>query len=251
MTTPVSLVPVTVPAVAPVATATDDVFASVLAALSGALGVPVQATPLPTEAPAQDAAAAPTATPALAAAPAVPTGTADPTPLVWAAVTQRPVLPGTAPAAPVTAPPVPAEPKPTGHVADARVAAPATAEVSRPEEPAPAVPAQVDAPVPVAAPAPDAATVPPPPVAHVAPTKEVHIEAPVTATTSTHQVKPALVEAARGLRREGGGRISLVVRLDPPELGAVLVRLTVQDGRVDVTLRTPDLAARADLQAQS
>jgi flagellar hook-length control protein FliK len=103
----------------------------------------------------------------------------------------------------------------------------------------------------VAAPAPDAATVPPPPVAHVAPTKEVHIEAPVTATTSTHQVKPALVEAARGLRHEGGGRTSLVVRLDPPELGAVLVRLTVQDGRVDVTLRTPDLAARADLQAQS
>jgi chemotaxis protein MotD len=71
------------------------------------------------------------------------------------------------------------------------------------------------------------------------------------ATTTTHHVRPALVEAARGLRHEGGGRTSLVVRLDPPELGAVLVRLTVQDGRVDVTLRTPDLAARADLQAQS
>ena len=66
-----------------------------------------------------------------------------------------------------------------------------------------------------------------------------------------NHVKPALVEAARGLRHEGGGRTSLVVRLDPPELGAVLVRLTVQDGRVDVTLRTPDLAARADLQDQS
>jgi flagellar hook-length control protein FliK len=59
-----------------------------------------------------------------------------------------------------------------------------------------------------------------------------------------------VLEAARGLRHEGGGRTSLVVRLDPPELGAVLVRLTVQDGRVDVQLRTPDLVARNDLQAQ-
>jgi chemotaxis protein MotD len=84
-------------------------------------------------------------------------------------------------------------------------------------------------------------------------TASAPVEAPRAAApvTSTHHVKPALVEAARGLRHEGGGRTSLVVRLDPPELGAVLVRLTVQDGRVDVTLRTPDLAARADLQAQS
>jgi flagellar hook-length control protein FliK len=63
-------------------------------------------------------------------------------------------------------------------------------------------------------------------------------------------VQPALVEAARHLRSEGG-RTSLVIRLDPPELGAVLVRLTVKDGQVDVQLRTPDLAARSDLQAQS
>ena len=48
MTTPVSLVPVAVPAVAPVAAAPDDVFASVLAALSGALGLPVQAAPFVT-----------------------------------------------------------------------------------------------------------------------------------------------------------------------------------------------------------
>jgi flagellar hook-length control protein FliK len=74
---------------------------------------------------------------------------------------------------------------------------------------------------------------------------------PQVRTEPTHRVQPALVEAARGLRHEGGGRTSLVVRLDPPELGAVLVRLTVQDGRVDVQLRTPDLAARSDLQAQS
>jgi flagellar hook-length control protein FliK len=67
----------------------------------------------------------------------------------------------------------------------------------------------------------------------------------------TSTVSPALVEAARGLQQEGGGRTSLVVRLDPPELGAVVVRLTVLDGRVDVHLRTPDLTARADLQAQT
>ena len=64
-------------------------------------------------------------------------------------------------------------------------------------------------------------------------------------------MQPAVVEAARGLRDEGGGRTSLVVRLDPPELGAVVVRLTVQDGRVDVQLRTPDATARGDLQAQA
>ena|GEM_PF-2953871 len=56
---------------------------------------------------------------------------------------------------------------------------------------------------------------------------------------------------ARALRAQGGGRSSLVLRLDPPELGAVLVRLTVQDGRVDVQLRTPDLAAKGHLQAAS
>ena len=69
-------------------------------------------------------------------------------------------------------------------------------------------------------------------------------------TTSSRHVQPVILEAVRGLRSEGG-RTSLVVRLDPPELGAVLVRLTVRDGQVDVTLRTPDLVARGDLQAQS
>lgn len=74
--------------------------------------------------------------------------------------------------------------------------------------------------------------------------------AAVGETGATRHVRPAIVEAARHLRSEGG-RTSLVVRLDPPELGAVLVRLTVKDGQVDVQLRTPDLAARSDLQAQS
>jgi flagellar hook-length control protein FliK len=43
----------------------------------------------------------------------------------------------------------------------------------------------------------------------------------------------------------------LVVRLDPPELGAVVVRLTVQDGRVDVQVRTPDQGTSTSLSAQS
>jgi hypothetical protein len=69
-------------------------------------------------------------------------------------------------------------------------------------------------------------------------------------TGPARHVRPALLEAARHLKTEGG-RTSLVIRLDPPELGAVLVRLTVRDGQVDVQLRTPDAAARSDLQAQS
>ena len=226
MTTPVSLVPVAVPAVAPVAAAPDDVFASVLAALSGALGLPVQAAPLPTDVPAQDTAAAPVT----AAATAVPAGTADAAPAVWTAVTQRPVL--AAPDATAPAPALPQEQAPAHPVTSHRDTAPAVEQGRAPEPPAAAVPVLQEPQVTTAS----------------APVEAPRAAAPVT---STHHVKPALVEAARGLRHEGGGRTSLVVRLDPPELGAVLVRLTVQDGRVDVTLRTPDLAARADLQAQS
>lgn len=262
MTAPVSLLPgAALPAAAGTAATPgtpDDVFASVLAALSGALGlpVPVQGQPQLPDAAAHEAGAPAGAT---AAPPAA--GTADASPVGWVAVTQRPALPAASPTAPVTARAgeVPAAPtallrtSPTGHATDAPTDAPATApaappateDVRPPEAAAPAVPAQE------AAPAVDAAAVPPAPVVHTAPAVHVHAEAPVAASTSTHHVKPALVEAARGLRHEGGGRTSLVVRLDPPELGAVLVRLTVQDGRVDVTLRTPDLAARADLQAQS
>lgn len=96
---------------------------------------------------------------------------------------------------------------------------------------------------------PAAPTVQPP--AALVPSTPGPVQSETRAAGSTSHVRPALVEAAKGLRHEGGGRTSLVVRLDPPELGAVLVRLTVQDGRVDVQLRTPDLAARSDLQAQS
>jgi flagellar hook-length control protein FliK len=42
-------------------------------------------------------------------------------------------------------------------------------------------------------------------------------------------------------------RASLVVRLDPPELGPVLVRLTVHDGRVDVHLRATEAGASGGL----
>ena len=65
---------------------------------------------------------------------------------------------------------------------------------------------------------------------------------------AAQQLRPALSELARGLREEGG-RASLLIRLDPPELGPVLVRLTVVDGRVDVTLRAPEAAAAVGLSA--
>jgi flagellar hook-length control protein FliK len=61
------------------------------------------------------------------------------------------------------------------------------------------------------------------------------------------QVRPAVAELARGLRDAGGGRASLVVRLDPPELGPVLVRLTVHNGSVDVSLRATEAAAGTGL----
>ena len=92
---------------------------------------------------------------------------------------------------------------------------------------------------------PPAITVPVVPVAVRLPAAD-----PVTVVASPcSPVTPAIEEAARHLRREGD-RTSLIVRLDPPELGAVLVRLTVHDGQVDVTLRAPDAQARGDLLAR-
>ncbi|MCW2665416.1 MAG: Flagellar hook-length control protein FliK, partial [Frankiales bacterium] len=64
------------------------------------------------------------------------------------------------------------------------------------------------------------------------------------------QVRPALTELARGLKSEGG-QASLLIRLDPPDLGPVLVRLTVTDNRVDVQLRAPEIAATAGLAGAS
>jgi hypothetical protein len=133
----------------------------------------------------------------------------------------------------------PADPAPAVFAAVAERAALApVAAVKATEAPAPAVPEPRDAIAPVPAAAPVADT-------HLTP---VPAERPVERTEA---VRPAILEAARGLRHEGNGRTSLVVRLNPPELGSVLVRLTVQDGRVDVQLRTPDLQAVGDLSAQS
>ena len=264
----------------PVGDATEDqapadAFAALLAALGGGVVVPVPGVPLqPVPAGTTDPTALPDgALTGTAPAPAAPgvAGLADgSTPVLWEATTQRAhVVPDTVPdtvagtgtrgaagapvaTAPVadlaepvpsaTGPAVPAQPDPLADPAAPGRTAVLTPELtSEPETgPAPADAALAPAAVPTAAPA-----VPAP------------IGAPVAGTgrgepvTSSHQVQPALVEAARGLRDEGGGRTSLVVRLDPPELGAVVVRLTVQDGRVDVQLRTPDVTARADLQAQA
>jgi flagellar hook-length control protein FliK len=95
---------------------------------------------------------------------------------------------------------------------------------------------------------PAAATPPAAPASAPAPAP-VPVTAPV-ATEPTHTVRPAIAAAAKRLTHQGD-RTSLVVRLDPPELGAVLVRMTVREGQVEVTLRAPDLAAQGGLLAQA
>jgi flagellar hook-length control protein FliK len=287
MTTPCSLpgsLPVALPGVSDAGPATpgspDDAFAAVLAMLSGALGVPVPQATQPVDVPQEGT----------GAAPAVdgPGATVE-APGAWAAATQRQGLPGivavpqpttpvdesapvdaavvdTAPASPSSAAPGQVRQGPVGpthatHGTEVRATRPAgehapfvgKAEVQQGSDAElPAVPAGPEAPTtaPVDAP-PPLRVEQQAPVTATAPNQQpAAVDAP-HATKATRHVQQAVLEAARGLRHEGGGRTSLVVRLDPPELGAVLVRLTVQDGRVDVQLRTPDLAARADLQSQS
>ena len=281
MTVPVSLPVVAAPALpdSPTTTpgttdTTGDAFAAVLAALSGALGVPVQQLTVQVADATSPTADATSADDAACGVTAVPGA--------WTAATQRQAVPGIAPTvagedAPVDAVAAPpdeattpvalplpgtaakataAEPGPVGpahatHGTEVRATRPAgehapfarlAQQTVAPTSPtvdveAPVVPVVVEDPAPVAA-APDVAA-----ATQVAPTT-------APAAPAAPAAQPAVLEAARGLRHEGGGRTSLVVRLDPPELGAVLVRLTVQDGRVDVQLRTPDLVARNDLQAQ-
>lgn len=274
MTTPLSLsLPVPAPADAtpgaPETAAPGDAFAALLAALTGAVTVPTQVVPAPAPgdagpepsavAPAGAAGLAPSAVLA-ALAPSAPAAPMPATALVSALAAAAVAVPAAGPTA------VPAAEEP------ARTATwQPTAAVRRPAEspvaghPAPAAPA--DAPVAwqplegrppvvrreVAADAPVDAVVTAQQVLApaAAPTTAADPVARAEGVGPARHVKPAVLEAASRLRHEGGGRTSLVVRLDPPELGAVVVRLTVQDGRVDVQLRTPDLAARSDLQAQS
>lgn len=120
------------------------------------------------------------------------------------------------------------------HVADAPPAPPQTPPT---ETVTPAPP--VDAAVTATAPAPAATAV-----------TTVTPVTPPAATEPTHTVRPAIAAAAKRLTHQGD-RTSLVVRLDPPELGAVLVRMTVREGQVEVTLRAPDLAAQGGLLAQA
>jgi hypothetical protein len=237
--------------------APDDVFAAVLAALSGALGAPPPVLPIGLDSPTP---AEPSTVSGPGALPSLPPVAS---PVVWTATTQRAAVAevvatpvGDAPAtAPVLTPPtaaaagpearVPQVHEPAGPMArqSAAEAPPTKAAAEHPSTDAPADPRQTAVPD-LGAHLSDVTAA----AQQLVPDKRV--EAPGETGIARH-VQPAVVEAARGLRHEGGGRTSLVVRLDPPELGAVLVRLTVQHGRVDVQLRTPDLAARSDLQAQS
>ncbi len=270
MTTPVSL-PVMLPLpgleVGPVPDpAIDDVFASLLAALSTAMGLPapvVHGATIVHGKPEQVSSPCPgPATPVTA--PDVP---AQPSPVVWTAVTQRVALPDTTqpdktqpdktqPDRALAAPRHVEGPSTMPHGAAVRETTPAALHAPRPAALAPAVPEVQQAVPEVAAtpaptPTPDLVQGALPLTPTAAPSTAPPSPPTAEPLTPTRQVTPELVAAAHGLRHEGGGRTSLVVRLDPPELGAVLVKLTVQDGRVDVQLRTPDLAARTDLQAQS
>jgi chemotaxis protein MotD len=269
--------------------ATNDAFAAVLAALSGALGIPVAQMSLQvTDAPPPSEGTAAVGAPGVGAlgtgtwaaatqrqvvpgiTPALEDGPQLDSP-VGSAIDATPVVATTAPgkaAKAVAHEAGPAGPWHATHGSEVRATRPAgehapftrlapqtdapTVDPAPPapvlEAEAPVVPVVVEDPAP-AVPAPDAALVPPQVAPTTAPAAAAATERPHGVGPAKH-VQPAVLEAARGLRHEGGGRTSLVVRLDPPELGAVLVRLTVQDGRVDITLRTPDLVARNDLQAQ-
>ncbi len=61
-------------------------------------------------------------------------------------------------------------------------------------------------------------------------------------------VQPALLELAARPAGTGAGNASLVVRLDPPELGPVLVRVVLRDGAVSVSCRSADAGAVGVLQ---
>lgn len=269
MTSPLSLnLPVATPADAvpgsPDAAAPTDAFAALLAAMTGLVPVPVQphAPVAPGAVPAAAVPGADAPVPGLAAAttPAVPAAGGVAAPPALAPIPLPPTVP-TAPAKPTGTPAV--VPAPTGepptaghrpvhllpperHAGPAPTGAPVAWQPLAAQPPVVRREAALHAQVEATAPAQQVVgAAPAAPTAPLAPT------APAEGVGPTRHVAPAVVEAAGRLRHEGGGRTSLVVRLDPPELGAVVVRLTVQEGRVDVQLRTPDLAARSDLQAQS
>ncbi len=94
-------------------------------------------------------------------------------------------------------------------------------------------------------------------LADAAPTATGVTTAPAPLTTpgpapaeQVRAVRPAVLELARGLRTGAPGHASLVVRLDPPELGAVLVRVVVRGDSVSVTCRSADAGAVGALQQQ-
>jgi flagellar hook-length control protein FliK len=186
-----------------------------------------------------------TSTPVVAGPPSpglVPAGTSSP-----GALPARPSSPAGAALPALTTPAMPAAPAPPDeHPGPASVDHPDTGTAPAEGAPRPVdlpPPAQpLDGPPALLSPA----AAPPGVVPQVAgpPPEQLAVQGP------TRHVRPALIEAAKHLKSEGG-KTSLVIRLDPPELGAVLVRLTVRHGQVDVQLRTPDLAARGDLQAQA
>jgi flagellar hook-length control protein FliK len=71
-------------------------------------------------------------------------------------------------------------------------------------------------------------------------------EAPMPA----HTVAPTIAQVARSLRTSGDGTSRLVIRLDPVELGPVLVSLRTRGGAVDISVRADNAGGAAAVADQ-
>lgn len=210
---------------------------------------PARAEPA-TPAPAGRGTPPPVAVLAVTVTPAHPTTPTGPPPV-------RPVSPAPVAGGPHPDPAVPATsssaPRGTGHAAPAPgagVTVPAPPAASHDpatgghpdtgrRDPAPAAPAAAET-DPVAG---AVAAGPAPAAAPAAPAAEVAaVAAPTVASTVAAQ--------AAALHARDGGRVQLVLRVDPPQLGPVTVALTVHDDAVQLAFVAPDQAGAAALDAQ-
>lgn len=74
--------------------------------------------------------------------------------------------------------------------------------------------------------------------------------APIAAPATAPPPAEAIAIQALRLQERGGGRTHVVMRVDPPEIGPVVVSLHVTDSSVEVALHVEDPAAAAALDAQ-
>jgi flagellar hook-length control protein FliK len=65
-----------------------------------------------------------------------------------------------------------------------------------------------------------------------------------------HTVAPTIAQVAHSLRSSGDGTSRLVIRLDPVELGPVLVSLRTRGGAVDISVRADNAGGAAAVADQ-